>query len=649
MVITTVANAYGWLVLQPATEALDLNVRTSELFGSSLVTKLTSGSTNNQIIDYNHTSSYNRNDLAFVLSRSQINQSNFNLTIDVNINAHQNIKVRVKTLEMWIDSTGRVVNNPNAFNITYSDQVVEDTNEIGSNYFYGPEFYKDVPNTLKFITGMSKKTSYTVPTTISEVRIVVIVSGVQSNRDYIWEDQIQTVKTLTVTGSANQQYGIDVDFSLVANEMYQRGLAIEFISGSFNAVYLWHPRTIPTSRKVMLNPGTYQVKINSVNHLTFSTVQNGNNINLDISYNPNLTASTWGYEDTIYGPSTISIYNQQNPGGYKTGDIVYYIDPNGTNTGYYIAKETMRNYVQPVTATHYWRKMSVEFQGGQYYEGDVIFHNGYFWIAIQDNYTTPPSWGSWQILDRAHIQGSTYVLGDVVYTTAQDGTKTYYYANATNGLANAPATWNGWRKISNQYDSINIAPNNYIAGEIVLHQGNYYRALTSNEKWETPSPSANQQWTLLTFPVYTNKAYAANSTVTYNGARYYARSAISINQTPGISGAWQELTTEWRSHNVYSNNVIKTFINIDDKLFQWRGTHNTNSSTAPGTERNGWHEITNIWIPTNIYQNGEFVIYDGSFWQLITDDPYPTGVQSVPGVDFNIWKEYQIDWDPNRN
>lgn len=648
LLISSVATAYGWFMLRPLTEALDLNVRSSELFGSRLVGRLTSGTTNNQIIDYNSASSYSRDDLAFVLSRAQVNESNFNFKVDVNIDAYQNIKVRFKTVEMWINTNNQIVTNPNIFNYTYGPDIVAGTSEPGVDYMHGTAVLKDISKTVNYITSLTKKTGMTVAASIKEVRIVVISSAVQLNRVDIWNSQVTQVKNLTISGASNTNYKVNVDFTAVSNEMYKRGLAIEFINGSYNAGYFWHTRNFPTNRVIMLNPGTYQIKINSVNHLLFNIVQSGTNINIKVTYDPSYLDSTWGYEDTIYGPNTISIYNQQNLGGYKKGDIVYYEDTNGTNTGYYIAIRDMTGWVQPITQTQYWRKMSIYYQGGQYNTGDVIFYEGYFWIALTDTQTKPPSWGAWQILDRAHVNGNTYQLGSIVYVKDTTGEKTYYYASVNTSLTNKPADSNGWRMISDQYETINKGDSNIRAGEIVYYKGNYYRAVIDGWKHALPGASSSV-WQPLTFtPYVSTQGYAKDATVSYGGKLYYARAAILANQVPGVSGAWQELTNQWVAHNVYSNSLIKSFIRDGEKLYEWRGANGTNSLTAPGTERNNWHELTSVWVPTNIYRKNEYVVYDGSFWQLLVD-VYPNDNTSVPGIDFNVWKEYQINWDPNRN
>ena len=231
LLISSLATAYGWFMLRPLTEALDLNVRSSELFGSRLVARLTSGSTNNQIIDYNSASSYSRDDLAFVLSGSQINETNFNFKVDVNIDAYQNIKVRFKTVEMWINTDNQIVTNPNIFNYTYGPDIVAGTSEPGVDYMHGTAVLKDISTTVNYITSLTKKTGMTVAASIKEVRIVVISSAVQLNRVDIWNSQVTQVKNLTISGASNTNYKVNVDFTAVSNEMYKRGLAIEFING----------------------------------------------------------------------------------------------------------------------------------------------------------------------------------------------------------------------------------------------------------------------------------------------------------------------------------------------------------------------------------------------------------------------------------
>ena len=50
------------------------------------------------------------------------------------------------------------------------------------------------------------------------------------------------------------------------------------------------------------------------------------------------------------------------------------------------------------------------------------------------------------------------------------GEKTYYYASVNTSLTNKPADSNGWRMISDQYETINKGDSNIRKGEIVYYQ-----------------------------------------------------------------------------------------------------------------------------------------------------------------------------------
>jgi hypothetical protein len=83
-------------------------------------------------------------------------------------------------------------------------------------------------------------------------------------------------------------------------------------------------------------------------------------------------------------------------------------------------------------------------------------------------------------------------------------------------------------------------------------------------------------------------------------------------------------------------------------MYVWNGTDNSNSETAPGTARNGWTELTEVWRYYNDYQVGDRVIYGGAYWEAM-QLPYDENDEPIrPGTNFVVWKKYNIVWDPNR-
>src|SRR5690554_7016146 len=90
--LSTIVGVYAWFTLQPSTEALDLNARSTELISSSARVQLGS-----QPLDYN-SSYYNQTEYAIQFTKSQITSnlsgSTFPLEINVLITALKTVNVR---------------------------------------------------------------------------------------------------------------------------------------------------------------------------------------------------------------------------------------------------------------------------------------------------------------------------------------------------------------------------------------------------------------------------------------------------------------------------------------------------------------------------------------------------------------------------
>src|SRR5690606_19796582 len=368
------------------------------------------------------------------------------------------------------------------FTWNYATSYREKIDSAG--YFYYSEIIlKDGSDVISFITSANVNTDNLSANTT--VRLSVIISAVQANREDIWDTENHKTKTFTFSSNANNQ-NINVVFSGVSNAMYGRGVYIEFKNANYHYVYIWHNRTSMT-RQMSFQAGTYTVSINLVNHLDFNVTRSGNNITITILYgNP----GNWGYEDIIFSPTMIAVWQ---PGvTYPKDAIVYYRDDDGggVNAGYYSASRSNTN-IHPDQLGWDWRKLSPYYESGTMYPaGTVVFYNGAFYISKTNNSAAITEAWAWERLDRAYSSGNTYATGDVTYHTVGDVT-TWYYAYGSVGASQAsPQSWQNFRALGFTYNSFNIQK--YRQGEYVLHNGNYYVA-TTNQPYEGPSASS-QVW-----------------------------------------------------------------------------------------------------------------------------------------------------------
>jgi len=732
--LSTVVGVYAWFTLRPTSEALDLNARSTELVTSS--SRFTLGSTS---IDFNHPL-YNKTEYAVELTRAQIisnlSDSTFPMDINVIITALKNVNVRFKIVEVWTVSNV-VQNRPNVFTWNYALSNRVDN----AGYYMHPDtlLKSTTPHSIDFVDNATVNTTVLNSLSTSAVlRLSIVVSAVQSNRASNWNltTSNHVVKTLNLPSNITN-HQLNVVFNGVSNPQYTRGVYVEFTSGSNNFSYIWHTRSTLASRLAM-PAGTYNVRINLVNHLDFTVVRSGsgNNsvITVTISYG---TIPSWGFEDVLYAPSMVP--NWQPNVSYSTGDVVFYDDAKdeGVNAGYYRARQGSTNAI-PDEAAWAWEVISILYSDTRVYQaGEIIYYNNRFWRAKQQVWAgnQPPLSWAWELLGNEFELGNVFVSGDVTFVvnndvktwyvsfgsfTAFDATVQTHYALKLMGIDYNPHNHgkyaageylrhNGyfWRTVSggnwsapalgnSAYTRLGVEYSNrtYPVNTVVLHNGQYYIALNAISTGQTPGVHANWRlinhrgnynasttynrydsvifngkryfWNLAGTTTNTNpetitgwwsldetwdfkNTYVQDSVVSYNGDLFVLRTGTSTNQTPGVTGAWQPLSLKWSPTGLYNRSGSNvSIVEHNGKTYVWYGAHASTNTGEPGTARNGWNEMTDVWVSSNRYLQGDFVIYDGSFWELIVAEN-PTDQRNVPGIDFTVWREHPILFDPNRN
>ena len=644
VISSVVVGAYAWMIAP--SEGLDMNIRTSELFSARMIATIGT----NQI-DYNDPL-YNESTLTITMTKSQVQSNTSNgvmpLTIDVAVNTQKNIRVRVKLVELWVNNSNVIISRPNVFNFTYNSSSMGAVDADGYRMF-NDTILKDTIINVPFVSSAAVNLNNMANGTT--VKLSVVVTAIQANRVGVWSDPLPSV---TTTLSSMSNASVVMNFNGVANQQFGRGAYIELagVTNGFKYTYIWHNRFALTD-KLSITGGQYKIYINLVNYVSFTVSNTSSVLTINVSYNTN---SNWGYEDVLFSPHTIAnwTYGVQ----YYTGDIVYFDDPDegeDDQSGFYIA--TNNNSVhRPDYNSWAWRLMGPYYTSGTMFTaGTIIFFNGTFYKARTNTWSSPTSDpNAWERLDRMYSSTNTYPAGGVVFTEDSYGNRTYFYATAAIGTYEPPASWSDWKQMGFPFSTIN-AGSKYEIGEVVYYDGDYWRVTVKG--WlNAPAQGANG-WAKITSPNPSSwssgTTYSQWNYITHNGKFYYLRSGTSLGQEPGTAGnQWQELTENWVSTNAYrnpTNNTIKQMVYHAGGIYVWYGADNSNSTTAPGTDRNGWTELTELWRYYNQYYVGDRVIYDGSYWEALQSPYDGNGDPIVPGSNFTVWHEYEIVWDPNRN
>ncbi|CCV64122.1 conserved hypothetical protein [Alteracholeplasma palmae J233] len=338
---------------------------------------------------------------------------------------------------------------------------------------------------------------------------------------------------------------------------------------------------------------------------------------------------------------TWSIYNQENR-YYKKGDYII--------KGKELYVLTADNYGgNPEDEWSNWFHVTTQWKQARYAKYDIVEHNGNLWISIKDDNRVnidEQSGNGWRKLDNnfEFVQFNTYKEFDIVKYENQ-----YYIAS--NNVWGEPSIldYKGFIYLNLNQANVYDINTNYQKFQVVSYEVNqtkkYFVSLEDSNQTE---PTQSYKWKEITSEYSPYTQYKEFDFVNYNNLTYVwvYDTPSSKNDIPGVSYGWKVATQTWNPINNYRNNLEQTifsYIYEDNKWWVWTGKDNTRSTLRPGIIGSNWQELTEYWRIYNEYKKGDKVIFDGSFWEAL-EDPGKVG----PGNDFTIWKEYKIEWNPNR-
>ncbi|NLN50847.1 MAG: hypothetical protein GX149_04415, partial [Acholeplasmataceae bacterium] len=590
-----------------------------------------------------------------------------NLEIKVHIKAYTNINLRFKVIHKWESSQGVTQKDIDLLNYEYENDF--DTIPDGEFVYYNQMVEKSEDFVTIPVLKRIELNANTFPTGYNFLKIAIITTAVQNNRySAVWDNGESTLFKEEVTFTSNfnlNNFIVDYDNLTTHNETL-KNLVFKFKhynnNGNFtdskgkHDIYYYVKCDGVACDNLTLPSGNYEVIIYSVNlvDLQLNSLTNPTKLTILLSTG----YDNWGYEDYLYAPNILKIWAGGR--GYNSGEIVYYDGPEELK-GFYISVYG-GNWSEPPGGS--WKKYSAAFTSGATYSvGDVVYYDGQFWRAKNNGLTSPPEinhWG-WEPFGLYFAIGSNkYKLGDFVYSIDSNGQKEWYFASAKSTNYSQLEDWTGWKKATSEYNAFN-GQAKYERGEIVTSNGAYY-IVQSNYIWGPALNNSSHFTASVERGEYNSQtSYSKANIVTITSEDETVRkfmwtkdtNAVNIDPLLGRNG-WRELTDQWRPNNEYLNTgYIKERVIFNNKTYYWNGTSNSNSESAPGAERNGWIEITDMFAPFNTYVQGDFVVHDGSLWEALEDVPHNpvTGANIIPRSigSYGIWKEYPIIWDPGRN
>jgi hypothetical protein len=345
-----------------------------------------------------------------------------------------------------------------------------------------------------------------------------------------------------------------------------------------------------------------------------------------IDSDAHLAIGTWPSHLDI--PNGIGLYDPDKT--YQAGDLVWY------DGNIYVVKYNPSIAPSEQTDTNGpYNMISIIYQPiNTYQAGDVVFYNGSFYEVLNGGWasgTIPGSNGGWKILNQnAWVLGQPYVMGDIVYYEGGLYKNTSYWTDNTE-----PTIDFNWVRLGDYTWNPQV---NYLASDIVLRNGTYYRAKWNNSNTDPLTSGQYGAWETLVVPIWSRSISGRTQFTLHQGILYRALVTSQgqlRNNEPGRQGSqnvWQAMETEqWLQFKTYSLGDLVIY-----QGQAYRLVNTANSTLAPGSAYNAWNLIGSAnyaWY--NVYQNGDHVIYNDEYYVVVNQNNANNHV--LPGSILNAW------------
>lgn len=668
---------FAWFTTQSNTGDLDSDVERDVFLSSSMLfdafyTATLYNTNSNIVARYNTKSSeyqvngdrslrFKRSDLY-----SHINNSNvLRLEITAYVKAFSNIIPRFNVIQKWQSSNGETIENQGLVTFDYGDDI----DIISGNEFvyYDSILEKSdqyVPITLVKEFHISNKAMFNNNGYLS---ISIIFSAMQYNRiDAFYEEASVFKQNVTFNSNYNMNHFV-IDRQQLSTfnttlsnivmkfKRYHMGGKLTDSVGKYDEyVYINHPRTVKDN--FIIPAGNYEMSIYVINQMTPILNQTTNPTKATLTYT--YDEDTWGIEDYIYAAKPVLVNLQDFQ--FKSGELVYY-----QGSIYKRVQDGKWGFVPSDTPPYALYNLRYR-PGTTYFTNDKVFYQGSFWLVTNDWVRSTPEVNTW---GWSRYEGSSYSPKITTYNkdsfvwVDNDGSEnstydnlSWYHGTTKGNIFNRIASDTAWKKIGYEFDSIN-AGQKYEAGEVVSYNGDWYVVVTSNT-WIDNNPSSNNAFLKGVIKGEFNPSATYNRgsivSVSDNGNTkqymWYKSTNAPVGIIPGTNGSagWRDLSQEWNRFDDYRyTNYIRETVTYKGKTYLWNGANNDNSIDPPGEGFNDWIELTIYWTPYNHYKEGDFVIYDGSYWRAKTDnlvDP-STGANMIPRAkgSYEYWEEWKVE------
>ncbi len=222
-----------------------------------------------------------------------------------------------------------------------------------------------------------------------------------------------------------------------------------------------------------------------------------------------------------------------------TNSHVSYIDADGNKRYFYNLWYADHDDIPGVADV--WQEITIKWRSFNRYKlgaVNIVCYQGKKFIVTQSNWSENQQPGAlnnpwneitneWRNFNFYHDEGAF-----VIYNSSLFRSRFYSY-NTQPGLVNSP-----WQELTNNWTNFN----NYNEGDIVVYNGDLYRAHNNGDA-DFIQPGSNNGWQELTvewkpFNIYDPKDNNTYNDVVYTG-QWYRANYYNKNTIPGTSNAWQ--------------------------------------------------------------------------------------------------------------